>query len=69
MKIKFEPIPQYTIDTLKSFSNFIYSDFSYKYKRLPSFEKDIIFDYDEFKSKYYNLFDDMTWKNITSIKK
>jgi hypothetical protein len=30
---KIEAIPQYTHDTIKSFSNFIYSDFSYKIKQ------------------------------------
>ena len=32
-KYKQQPIPQYTIDTIKSFSNYIYSDFNYKFKR------------------------------------
>lgn len=32
-KSKQVPIPQYTIDTIKSFSDFIYSDFTYKNKK------------------------------------
>lgn len=63
---KAEPIPQYTLDTLKSFSNFIYSDFSYKYKRLPTFEKDDIDNLDKFKNKYFGtgLLNDASWKRI-----
>ncbi len=65
-KDKAEPIPQYTLDTLKSFSNFIYSDFSYKYKRLPSFERDNIDSLEEFKKKYKEsgILNNESWKRI-----
>lgn len=68
---KAEPIPQYTIDTLKSFSNFIYSDFSYKYKRLPGNNLPDIFtydQYDEFKSKYNSRLNQNSWDRIEKIK-
>lgn len=65
-KDKVEPIPQYTLDTLRSFSNFIYYDFSYKYKRLPTFEKDDIDNIIEFKKKYFGtgILNDDSWKRI-----
>lgn len=68
---KTEPLPQYTIDTLQSFSNFIYSGFSYKSKRpkgdniADTFESK---EYDEFKSKYILELNSESWNRIENIK-
>lgn len=63
---KADPIPQYTIDTLKSFSNFIYSDFSYRYKRLPTFKPEVFDNLLDFKNKYRktDLLNDESWNRI-----
>lgn len=68
---KTEPLPQYTIDTLQSFSNFIYSGFSYKPKRPKGDNIADTFDsaeYDEFKSKYKSVLNIESWNRIESIK-
>lgn len=64
-----EPIPQYTIDTIKSFSNFIYSDFSYKYKK-PVSGKGTAFPHEkfnEFKIKYQNDLSKKSWEKINEL--
>ena len=66
---KSEPIPHYTIDTIKSFSNFIYSDFSYKYKK-PISGKGIAMPhekFDEFKLKYQNDLSKRSWNQINEL--
>jgi vacuolar-type H+-ATPase subunit F/Vma7 len=64
-----EPIPQYTIDTIKSFSNFIYSDFSYKYKKPMSGKGTAIphEKFDEFKLKYQNDLSKNSWERINEL--
>lgn len=69
--IKAEPLPLYTTDTIQSFSNFIYSGFSYKPKRPKGNGLTEIYDknqFDKFKDKYYNIIDKESWNRIINIK-
>lgn len=68
---KAEPLPQYTIDTLQSFSNFVYSGFSYKLRRpkgISTKDTYTYMEYGKFKSDYSDSLSGNSWDRIEAIK-